>query len=724
VTPSEQPHRRDGRGSAGAVETSDPPTAEIVETAARAAGRARDHLLDLQSPDGWWKGEFEMNISIDAEDLLFREFLGVRSPEATEQAARWIRSQQRPGGWWANFHDGPPDLSITVEGYLALRLAGDPVDAEHMRRAAGWIRESGGLSRTRMFTRIWLALFGEWPWDELPVIPPEWVLLPAWFPLNMYEFSGLGRMMIVPMTLIFSVRPVHPLGFTLDELRVEAETPPSPALARRSGFRRRAVTPEKRSSLLSWQGVFGRLDATLHGYERLIPRLAPLRALRRFTVRRAIQWIIARQEADGSLGGIHSPSIFALIALRIHGYQLDHPALATGIQGIEQYAVVEKAPGGTVRRIEASQSFVWDTSLATIALMDAGLSGEHPALRRAARFLLGEEIRVTGGWSVRRPKLAPGCWGFGLHNDRTPDLDDTAEVVMALRRLAATGSAGAGWAGRDGGTAALPAGGDGGTAALPAGGDGGAATPAGGDDGDARLWSDLARAIDRGVTWAIGMQCRDGGWGPFEADNTSTLPTKVPFFDFGEVTDPPSADVTGHVVEMLADAGSASEDATRRAVTWLLAHQEADGSWWGRWGINHVYGTGAVVPALVAAGTAPDHPAIRRAVNWLTHHQAADGGWGEDARSYLDPTRVGRGEPTPSQTAWALLALLSVDPDSPAVDRGVEWLIQAQRLDGTWDEPQFTGTALPRDQVMIRYHLYRHVFPLMALGRFVSSRRK
>ncbi len=336
-----------------------------------------------------------------------------------------------------------------------------------------------------------------------------------------------------------------------------------------------------------------------------------------------------------------------------------------------------------MRRFEACQSPVWDTVLAIIALADAGLAGDHPALVASARWVLAEEIRGPGDWQVRRPGLAPAGWAFEFDNDGYPDIDDTAEVVLALGRVN---------------------------------------LPAGAGDGTSGAVADAAQ---RAIRWLTGMQSKDGGWAAFDADNTSKLVTRLPFCDFGEVIDPPSADVTAHTVEALAAAGLAGSRAARRGVTWLLRNQEPDGSWFGRWGANYVYGTGAVVPALIAAGVLPGKPPIRRAVAWLVSHQNADGGWGEDLRSYDDPAGwAGRGASTASQTAWALLALLAAGgADARAsADRGVRWLAETQRPDGSWDEPQFTGTGFPGD-FYINYHLYRMVFPVSALGRYLGGER-
>jgi squalene-hopene/tetraprenyl-beta-curcumene cyclase len=641
----------------------------VVEQAAGARTRARDHLLSLQDADGWWKGELETNVTMEAEDLMLRQFLGMLTPELAAETGRWIRSRQLPAGGWPTFHGGPADLSTTLEAYIGLRLAGDSPDAPHMLAAASFVRANGGLAATRVFTRIWMALFGEWPWDEVPVLPPEMVLLPSWVPLNIYDFGCWARQTVVALTIVGHFRPVRSLGFGIEELKVPA--------ARR-----------ERAPLVSWTGVFERLDAGLRRYQRLAntgTRAArPVRTVRSLALRRAAEWVIARQEADGGWGGIQPPWVYSIMALRLMGYPMNHPVLVAALDGLDRFTVREPALDDfgrevTVRRLEACQSPVWDTALAVVALADAGLDATHPAMRRAGEWLVGEEVTVPGDWRVRRPNLEPGGWAFEFANDVYPDVDDTAEVVLALRRLLESGL----------------------------------------DDVDpvsaGRAWA----AVDRAVNWSVGMRSASGAWGAFDADNVQKLATKIPFCDFGEVIDPPSADVTAHMIEMLADLGRADHPVTQRAVRWLLDNQEPAGSWFGRWGVNHVYGTGAAVPALIAAGVAADHPAIRAAVRWLVAHQHPDGGWGEDLRSYRDEAWVGRGEPTASQTAWALLALLAADPTSEAVAKGVRWLCATQRPDGSWDEPYYTGTGFPWD-FSINYHLYRLVFPLTALGRYVT----
>ncbi|MGH2926849.1 MAG: squalene--hopene cyclase, partial [Solirubrobacteraceae bacterium] len=588
------------------------PTSPAMD-AAMTLKHATEALLGLQHEHGWWKGELETNVTMDAEDLLLRQFLSIRTEADTEASARWIRSNQRDDGTWANYCGGPPDLSTTVEAYVALRLAGDPPHAPHMAAASAFVRSRGGLERARVFTKMWLALFGKWSWEDLPVLPPELVFLPPWVPLNIYDFGCWARQTVVALTIVSTYRPVRDLGVEIDELR--SGLPPRPP-----------------RSLLSWEGALERADKVARRYAR-----HPLRALRAAALGAAERWIVERQEADGGWGGIQPPWVYSIIALHLRGYALTHPVLRAALEGLEGFTIRDESG----RRLEACQSPVWDTALSVVALADAGLEAHDPALRTAARWLVTEEVTVDGDWKVRRPHLAPGGWAFEFANDHYPDIDDTAEVVLSLLRC----------------------------------------------DEDDR------ESVARATRWVLGMQCRDGGWAAFDADNTRTLCRKLPFFDFGELIDPPSADVTAHVVEMLAalcrgNGGSAADEHARsamdRGVTWLFASQEADGSWFGRWGANCVYGTGAAVPALIGAGVPAQHRVVRKAIAWLESHQGDDGGWGEDLRSYEDRSWAGRGTSTASQTAWALLALLAAgERDGDAVRRGVDFLVRTQLPDGT-----------------------------------------
>jgi squalene-hopene/tetraprenyl-beta-curcumene cyclase len=599
----------------------------LRDAAQQTLRRATDHLLSLQHADGYWQGELETNVTIDAEDIFLRHFLRLPDvAETTRRTAVWIRSRQRPDGSWATYFGGPADLSTTVEAYVALRIAGDPPEAAHMRRAATLVRDAGGVERSRVFTRMWLSLLSLWSWDAVPMLPPEQILLPPSAPLSIYAFGCWARQTIVALQVVTALQPSTRVDFEIPELCTGERLAPHA------------------------------LDRALRRYER-----RPLGPLRRKALDVAERWIVERQERDGSWGGIQPPWVWSMIALHERGYGLDHPVQQIALAGLGSFTIDDDEG----RRLEACQSPVWDTALAVIALLDGGLPADHPAVERAARWLVGREVLVRGDWAVRKPRLAVGGFPFEFANENYPDVDDTAVVVLALRRVG-TG----------------------------------------------------AGACERGLTWMLGMQSGDGGWGAFDVDNTSALVERLPFCDFGAVTDPPSADVTAHVLETLAHERREGEPAARRGLAWLLDAQERDGSWFGRWGANHVYGTGAVLPALAACGLR-HHPSMARAVDWLAGVQNPGGGFGEDLRSYRDPAWRGRGASTASQTAWALLGLHAAGEDGPVSERALAFLVETQLAGGGWDEPYYTGTGFPGD-FYLNYHLYRDVFPVMALGRVLA----
>jgi squalene-hopene/tetraprenyl-beta-curcumene cyclase len=600
----------------------------------RTLDAAVERLLGLQKEGGWWVGELESNVTMTAQHLLLLEFLGIRDEETTRRCANELLARQRPDGLWAIYWGGEPDLPATLESYVALRLAGLDPDDERLAAARRFCEDRGGIGGARVFTRIWLALFGLWPWDEIPQLPPELVLLKPWLPLSVYDFACWARQTVVPLTVVLHYRPVRNLP--PERACHELNLGPAP---------RKATLGLLSDRALAWYSA----QRVQPGRERALDY--------------AERWIIDRQELDGSWGGIQPPWVWSLIALACRGHGLDSSYVSRGLAGWKRFMVEE----GDRLRPEACQSPVWDTGLVLLALRAADVPAEEPALEHAAQWLVEEEIRERGDWAMRRPGLEAGGWAFEYDNDLYPDIDDAAIVALALEEL-------------------------------------GRGRP----------------SVERACRWMAGMQSTNGGWGAFDADNDAEWLYKIPFCDFGAVTDPPSADVTAHVVELLLRE-EGYEETVRRGIEYLLAEQEEDGSWFGRWGVNYVYGTGAVLPALEAAGCPPDHPAIRRAVAWLEAHQNADGGFGEDCRSY-DRGRAGlawrgRGESTPSQTAWALLALVAAgEAGSDAAARAVNWLAENQRPDGGWNEDFFTGTGFPRD-FLINYHLYREVWPVMALGR-------
>ncbi len=570
-------------------------------------------LLELQHPDGWWVGELESNATMIAEHLFMLHFLGLRDPKTDRKLANELLARRREDGTWSNWWQGPADLSTTIESYVALKLAGvdpGPVTLHYVRR-------EGGLARSRIFTKAFMALLGQWPWQRMTPVPVELVLLPPSAPLSVYDFACWARQTFVALAAMIALRPVRKANVDLSEI---------------------GALPGR-----SWPPA----------------RLRDLPPVRRNALRVAERWVRERQEADGSWGGIQPPWVWSLLMLAALGHGREDETFRKGIDGWDGFMVDE----GDRLRPEACQSPVWDTALAVLALRAAGLPAGHPQLAKAGEWLLGEEVTVKGDWAVRRPELAPGGWAFEFQNDLYPDVDDTAVVALALRELGI---------------------------------------------GDA--------AVRRGLDWTAGMQSKGGGWGAFDADNTKTWIPNLPFCDFGAVIDPPSADVSAHALEALAPEGGYERE-VERGLKWLLDEQEDAGSWWGRWGVNHIYGTGAALPALEACGVPSGHPSVRRAVAWLDSVQHESGAFGEDIRSYHERAWRGRGEPAPSQTAWAILGYVAAgDASGAAAARAAEWLYAAQRSDGDWEERSYTGTGFPTD-FMIRYHLYRLHFPVFALGR-------
>jgi squalene-hopene/tetraprenyl-beta-curcumene cyclase len=625
-----------------------PPVAappDVVEAARGALERGREHLLSLQTSEGYWWAELEANVTITAEHLFMLTLFGVATADERRKVANEILASQGAEGGWPVWFGGPDDLSCAVEAYYALRLAGIPPDHPGLVRAREFVLSRGGANRARFFTKVWLAVLGQYPWSALPALPPEMILLPPRAPLSIYRFACWARGTFVPIMVVLSLHPTYPQPVGLRELFLEEPgAGPMPA----------ARTPGP------WTPWFERGLRLASAYGR-----RPLRRVRRRAYDRIARWIVERQEADGSWGGIQPPWVYSLIALHALGFSLDHPVMQKGLEGFSSFTVEE----GDRLRMQGCISPVWDTCLAAIALAEAGVPGDDPRLVRARDWMLSKEISTYGDWHDVLRRGHPGGWSFEHANEWYPDTDDTAEVLLALLRLGVP---------RDHG------------------------------------------AVRRAVDWLLVMQSRNGGWGSFDVDNTSGYMTQLPLCDFGEVIDWPTEDVTGHILEALVACGVPGDHpAIRRGVEYLKREQRPDGSWWGRWGVNHVYGTGAVLPALAAAGEDMAQPYVRRAVDWLAAHQNPDGGWGEDVRSYAEPEWVGRGESTASQTAWALMALLAADRDHPSITAGIRHLAETQEDDGSWEEKHFTGTGFPMD-FMIKYHYYRFYFPLTALARYLG----
>ena len=622
-----------------------------------AIARATDALFALQQPGGYWWAELESNVTITAEVMLLHYVWGTFDRVPRERAERYLRGEQRAhGGWELAYGDGG-ELSATVEAYLALRMLGVARDDPALVRARAFVLARGGVARTRVLTKMHLALMGAYPWALLPSIPPWLMLLPGRGPFSIYDLSSWARGSTVPLTIVFDRKPVYG-ALDLDELwtgepGAEDGVPPADPLA----------------------AAFRVLDGALRWSEAR--RLVPFRAR---GLRAAERWILERQEASGDWGGIIPAMLNAMLALRALGYDRDDPVVRRGWDAIDAFTVTER----DAYRVQPCISPVWDTALAVRALVDAGVPRDDARLRAAASWLVEKQIvHVYGDWAVKNRGAEPGGWAFEFDNAWYPDVDDSAMVVMALAAVQ--------------------------------------------HDDPARVRG----AIRRGAAWTASMQCKTGGWGAFDVDNDKAWLNRHPYGDLGAMIDPGTADVTARVLEMAVRAGvPLGDDRYERGLRFLLAEQEADGAWFGRWGVNYVYGTSGALAALgpARADRRIDEAVIRGAV-WLKAVQNGDGGWGETTATYRDPSLRGCGPSTASQTAWGLIGLLACAERlpaiavhlRPAIERGVAWLLRTQRPDGTWDEPEFTGTGFPQ-HFFLNYHQYRLHFPLSALGRWAALR--
>jgi squalene-hopene/tetraprenyl-beta-curcumene cyclase len=628
-----------------------PPADEFLAKITHTIARSQDYFLREQKASGYWHRPLEANATMDAEYIFFMHFMGCVNTGRQERVAAHLLATQLTDGSWALYPDAPGHISNTIEAYFALKLAGMPASDPVLAKARRFILERGGLLKAGVFTRFFLAYFGQFPWSGVPAMPVELMLLPHWFPINIYEMSSWARGTVVPLLILMAKRPHIPIPPERGVAELYKEPPELSDHSFPHG-------PE----LLSWRNFFLAVDKTL----KLLGRI-PVKPLRKRALAAAGEWILAHQDVNGGWGGIQPAMVNSVMALRALGYPDDHPAVAKGIQAIEDFVIEE---GGELF-FQPCVSPTWDTALAAKALLDSGAPADDPVLRRAAEWLLQNQIFKGGDWQVKNPNLEPGGWAFEFANDWYPDTDDTAVILMVLRRIVLADEHG------------------------------------------------KEHAIRRGLNWTLGMQSRNGGWGAFDTDNLREIFNKIPFADMEAMLDQPAADLTGRHLELMGEYGYDLEmRQAKRALAFIRRTQEPDGSWWGRWGVNYIYGTWSVLSGLRAIGEDLQQPYVRRAVAWLKSRQNEDGGWGETCDSYSDPALAGRGPSTPSQTAWALLGLLAgEDMLSPELVRGIDYLARSQQSDGTWGEVHFTGTGFPR-HFYLRYYMYRNYFPLMALGLF------
>jgi squalene-hopene/tetraprenyl-beta-curcumene cyclase len=625
----------------------------------RAIERATTLLLSCQAPDGHWVGELEANTTITSEYLLFCHLVGRVDRERERKIVTYLRAHQLPDGGFSLYEKGPANVSATIKAYFAMKVAGTAPDDPALAAARARIHALGGPPQADVFTKILLALFGEYDWAGVPAMPVEIMLLPRWSYFNLLEVSYWSRTVIVPLLIVMDRKPVMRLGEhqRLDELWV---VPREQARLRLD----RMPRPFSPRTFL-WKNFFIGVDDCLKGWERRGPR--PFRAR---AVEAARRWIEERLAVPGGLGGIFPAMTNAVLALRALDYPDDHPLVRGQIKEIENLGV-ETAH---TLYYQPCLSPVWDTALAANALIESGLPADHPQLQRAADWMMSEQITVPGDWQAKRPHVPPGGWPFQYSNDFYPDLDDTAMVMMALTKIQ-------------------------------------------GVDPERKR-----RALDLGLEWFLGMQGSDGGWASFDADNNRLVLNNIPFADHGALLDPSTEDLTGRGLELLGTLGYGTDHpAVRRALGFIRRSQSTDGSWYGRWGANYIYGTWSVLRGLAAIGEETSREYVERSVAWLLDRQNPDGGWGETLGSYDDPRLAGRGDSMPSQTAWALLGLLAAGhTEGEAVHSGIRYLVDTQREDGGWEDPLWSGTGFPR-VFYLKYHLYAKYFPLWALGVYRSK---
>jgi squalene-hopene/tetraprenyl-beta-curcumene cyclase len=670
-----------------------------IQRLGQAITRTRDWLLSEQHPDGFWVGELEGDTILESEYILLLTWLGREDSEEVRRAAKYIEHQQLETGGWAIYPGGPLEMSASVKAYWTLKIAGHSVEEEQMQRAKAAILAAGGAECVNSFTRFYLALLGQITYSQCPAVPPELILIPKWLPFNIYEMSAWSRTIIVPLSIMWAFRPCRKLSEAQSIRELFVNTPEN-----LSSTMEPAETTDslKRRRLFNWSRFFNGVDRSF----KLIDACR-IRPLRKVALKKAERWMTDRFEDSDGLGAIFPPIVWSVIALRCLGYEEDSPEVQSQLEELKNLTISE----GDTDRLQPCKSPVWDTAIATIALRDAGVTPSHSKIRRTVDWLLGKEVKRSGDWR-HRTECEPSGWYFEFNNDFYPDVDDTCMVVMALSRClpsslqwdadflvddwsphAADKDASAVLAARSAQTGSVAA--------------------------QIEQMQPMLGAIHRGARWLLAMQSKDGGWGAFDRDNTRELFTQVPFADHNAMIDPSTSDLTSRMLEMFSWINvSKDHPALRRAIEFIWDDQDAEYCWYGRWGVNYLYGTWQCLVGLTRIGLPLTDARIRKAANWLKAVQQENGGWGETARSYDDPSLKGQGPTTASQTAWAMLGLISAgEAEGDAVERGVKYLLDTQQADGTWDEPWWTGTGFPK-VFYLKYHLYCISFPLMALSRY------
>jgi squalene-hopene/tetraprenyl-beta-curcumene cyclase len=631
---------------------------DMLERVSFGIEKARTYLFAQQHQDGYWCGELEADTTLESDYIAIHTLLGTGNPSRMQRAVPEIIRHQNADGGWPIYTGGPSNISASVKAYFALKLMGYKLDHPVLERARTKILELGGATECNTFTKIYLCFLGQYDWEAVPAVPPEIVLFPNWFWFNLYEISSWSRAILVPLSIAYAKKPFKKISaeMGIDELFVGG---------RHGKHLHLKWAPKK----ISWRNFFLVLNRVVHFCERF-----HIRPLRYLALKKAERWMLERFEKSDGLGAIYPGILNSIVALRCLGYSTDDPQVIRALSEFEKLGIDEAGIADhseSTFRMQPCMSPVWDTALAIFALGESGISKTDPRMLKAADWVLSKEVRNKGDWAVKVPKVAPGGWYFEFNNEFYPDVDDSAMVLLGLDKV---------------------------------------------ENPRERYQHEVSQ---RAVDWIFAMQCKNGGWASFDKDNTRMVFQNIPFADHNAMLDPPTVDITGRVLEMLAAYGVTGDDKrVKKAIKFILSEQEPDGSWFGRWGVNYIYGTMLVLRGLQAMGVDHHEPYIQQGAEWLRMVQNSDGGWGESCGSYDDATTRGIGPSTPSQTAWAIMGLLAAgDTRSESVQRGILYLLETQRPDGHWDEDQYTGTGFPR-VFYLAYHLYRDYFPLIALSTY------
>ncbi|HUI85150.1 MAG TPA: squalene--hopene cyclase [Candidatus Binatia bacterium] len=628
---------------------------DIRSRVAAAIDASRRYLFSIQDrEDGYWCGELGADSTLVSDYILLHRLLGTEDPMRTQKCAAEIFGRQNHDGGWPICNEGPSNVSASVKAYFALKMAGYRADDPRLQKARECILALGGVTAVNTFTKIYLCFFGQYDYDAVPAIPPEIVLFPRWFWFNIYEISSWSRAILVPLSIAYAKKPFRkiPPEQDINELFVGGRS-----------YSQLRLRWDKR--LISWRNFFLVFDRLVHFFERV-----HVRPLRSRALKSAEKWMLERLEMSDGLGAIYPGIMNSIIALRCLGYSLDDPQVIRALDEFEKLGIEEE----NTFRMQPCMSPVWDTAYAVFALAESGVAATDPRLVQPCEWMLRKQVTRRGDWCVKNRRIAPAGWYFEFNNEFYPDVDDSAQVLLALSRVRTSNE------------------------------------------------SYHDKSVRRALDWILSMQCSNGGWASFDKDNNRMVFQHIPFADHNAMLDPATVDITGRVLECLATYGYSLKDPpVRRAVEFVRRQQQPDGSWFGRWGVNYIYGTMLVLRGLEAVGVDHHEPCVQQAAEWLRMVQNPDGGWGETCGSYDDPDMKGVGPSTASQTAWAVMGLLAAsDTRSDSLQRGIAYLLKMQRRDGSWHESLYTGTGFPR-VFYLMYHMYRQYFPLVALTTYTKT---